>query len=1076
MVRGLIAFSLTRRAIVLLGLFVFVGLGLFAFSRLNIEAYPNPAPVILEITAQSSGLSAEEMERYFSIPIEVGLAATPGVDVIRSTSFYGLSFVRVVFQYGVDYYFALTQTAISLQQNVSLPNNVTPQIQGTSLVGEIFRYQVLGPPHFGLTNLRTVQDWVLQRRLLTVPGVVQVNTWGGTTKEYDVEIDLHKLDAYNVTLPQVISAIGNANVNVGGRTINMGQQSVNVRGIGLIDSGGSADLTQGFKVEDIENVPLFQANGIPVFVKDVAKVSVGYAPRLGKAGRDRQDDVVAAIVIMNRTLHTNDVVARVRAEIAKINDDGSLPPGVKLVPFYDRTTLVSVTTSTVVHNLTFGCLLIFLIQWVFLGDLRSAIIVGANIPFALFFSIVLLVLRNEDANLLSVGAVDFGIIVDAAVILVENIYRNFQARPEERQGLLQQLREGRWGPDPTGSGDPNSSWNDRLRLIFISAVQIDRAVFFSTAIIVAAFIPLFTMQGVEGQIFGPMARTYAYALVGALIATFTVTPCLASLLLPEHVEEVETIVVRSLRRVFTPVLRWSLSNRGMTIAAGIVFLGASAVMGSRLGSEFLPTLEEGNLWIRASMPPTISLEAGMPIVNRLREILLNYPEVITVVSQHGRPDNGSDAAGFFNAEFFVPLKPFDEWPRGMTKEKLIDELQNAFTSEFPGIGFNFSQYIQDNVEEGLSGVKGANSVKVIGPDLTTLEKLAREVMKEMAGVSGVTDLGIFSVLGQPNLNVKIDRAKAARYGLNVSDINTVIQAALGGAVATTVLEADRQFSVTVRLAEQYRNNIDQVARLKVGSPTGGGGTAYIPLGELATISLDTGASYIFRERNQRFVPIKFSVRGRDLAGAVAEAQERIASKIQLPTGYRIEWAGEFEWLQQAKRRLAIIVPITLVLIMILLYGLFNSFRDSLMALLGLPFAVCGGIIGLYVGGLEFSISAAIGFISLFGVSVMSGILIINGYYRVLASGMTPIEAMSRAVEQQMRPILMMTLSACIGLLPAAISEGIGSQVQRPLATVIVGGMLIGPVLLLLVVPAFQSYFMRGGPQQAVEETRAESQV
>jgi heavy metal efflux system protein len=1076
MVRGLIAFSLTRRAVVLLGLFVFVGLGLFAFSRLNIEAYPNPAPVILEITAQSSGLSAEEMERYFSIPIEVGLAATPGVDVIRSTSFYGLSFVRVVFQYGVDYYFALTQTAISLQQNVSLPNNVTPQIQGTSLVGEIFRYQVLGPPHFGLTNLRTVQDWVLQRRLLTVPGVVQVNTWGGTTKEYDVEIDLHKLDAYNVTLPQVISAIGNANVNVGGRTINMGQQSVNVRGIGLIDSGGSADLTQGFKVEDIENVPLFQTGGIPVFVKDVAKVSVGYAPRLGKAGRDRQDDVVAAIVIMNRTLHTNDVVQRVRAEIAKINSDGSLPAGVKLVPFYDRTTLVSVTTSTVVHNLTFGCLLIFLIQWVFLGDLRSAIIVGANIPFALFFSIVLLVLRNEDANLLSVGAVDFGIIVDAAVILVENIYRNFQARPEERQGLLRQLREGRWGPDPKGSGDPNSSWNDRLRLIFISAVQIDRAVFFSTAIIVAAFIPLFTMQGVEGQIFGPMARTYAYALVGALIATFTVTPCLASLLLPEHVEEVETRVVRGLRRVFTPVLRWSLNNRRMTIAAGIVFLAASAVMGSRLGSEFLPTLEEGNLWIRASMPPSISLEAGMPIVNRLREILLNYPEVITVVSQHGRPDNGSDAAGFFNAEFFVPLKPFDEWPKGMTKDKLIDELQNAFTSEFPGIGFNFSQYIQDNVEEGLSGVKGANSVKVIGPDLTILEKLARQVMNEMAGVSGVTDLGVFWVLGQPNLNVKIDRAKAARYGLNVSDVNTVIQAALGGAVATTLLEADRQFAVTVRLAEQYRNNIDQVSSLKVGSSTGGGGTAYIPLGELATISLDTGATYIFRERNQRFVPIKFSVRGRDLAGAVAEAQERIASKIELPTGYRIEWAGEFEWLQQAKRRLAVIVPITLVLIMILLYGLFNSWRDSLMALLGLPFAVCGGIIGLYVGGLEFSISAAIGFISLFGVSVMSGILIINGYYRVLASGMTPMEAMFLAVEQQMRPILMMTLSACIGLLPAAISEGIGSQVQRPLATVIVGGMLIGPVLLLLVVPAFQSYFMRGGTQQAVEETRAESQA
>src|ERR1700676_3535234 len=437
--KGLLSFGLTRRPLVLLGLFLFVVAGLFAFSRLNIEAYPNPAPVILEITAQSPGQSAEEMERYFTIPIEVGLAATPGVDVIRSTSFYGLSFVRVVFQYGVDYYFALTQTAINLQQNVSLPNSVTPQIQGTSLVGEIYRYQVVGPPHFGLTNLRTVQDWILQRRLLTVPGVVQVNTWGGTTKQYDVEVDLNKLDAYNVTLPQVIAALGSANVNVGGRTINFGQQSVNIRGVGLMDSGGAADLTQGYKVQDIENVLLSQTNGVPILVKDVAKVTVGHVPRLGKAGRDHDDDVVAAIVIMNRTLHPKDVVARVRAEVKKINGDGSLPPGVKLVPFYDRTTLVDVTTATVLHNLVNGCLLIFFIQWLFLGDLRSAIIVGVNIPFALFFSVIILVLRGEDANLLSIGAVDFGIIVDSAVILVENIYRNLQGRPEARQALLMQL-------------------------------------------------------------------------------------------------------------------------------------------------------------------------------------------------------------------------------------------------------------------------------------------------------------------------------------------------------------------------------------------------------------------------------------------------------------------------------------------------------------------------------------------------------------------------------------------------------------------------------------------------------------
>jgi cobalt-zinc-cadmium resistance protein CzcA len=1054
--KGLLTFALTRRLLVLLGLLISVVAGLFAFSRLNIEAYPNPAPVILEITAQSAGLSAEEMERYFTIPIEVGLAATPGVDVIRSTSFYGLSFVRVTFQYGVDYYFALTQAAINLQQNVSLPNNVTPQIQGGSLVGEIYRYQVVGPPHFGLTNLRTVQDWILQRRLLTVPGVVQVNTWGGTTKEYDVEVDLHKLDAYNVTLPQVISAVGNANINVGGRTINVGQQSVNIRGVGLMDSGGAADLTQGYRVQDIENVLLFQSNGVPVFVKDVAKVSVGYVPRLGKAGRDRDDDIVAAIVIMNRTLHTNDVVARVRAEIEKINGDGSLPPGVKLVPFYDRTTLVAVTTSTVLHNLVFGCLLIFLIQWIFLGDLRSAIIVGANIPVALFFSIILLVLRNEDANLLSVGAVDFGIIVDAAVILVENIYRNFQARPEDRQALLQQLAEQKWGADPTRG---TRAWTDRLRLILVSGLQVDRTIFFSTAIIVAAFIPLFTMQGVEGQIFGPMARTYAYALVGALMATFTVTPCLASVLLPEHVREVETNVVRWLRLIYTPVLRWSLNNRKSTIAIGMVFLAVSGFLGSRLGSEFLPTLEEGNLWIRASMPPTISLEAGMPIVNKIREILLRYPEVITAVSQHGRPDNGSDAAGFFNAEFFVPLKPFNQWPSGMTKDKLIDKLQGEFSQEFVGIDFNFSQYIQDNVEEGLSGVKGANSAKIIGPDLATLENIARAAMREMARVPGITDLGAFWVLGQPNLNIRIDREKAARYGISVTDVTNVVQAALGGTVATTLLEADRQFEIVVRLAPEYRNNLDKVRDLKVGVQTSAG-NAYIPLSDLASITLDTGASYIFRERNQRFVPIKFSVRGRDLAGAVEEAQQRISRNVKLPTGYRIEWAGEFEWLQQAKKRLAIIIPITFVLIMVLLYALFNSFRDSFLALFGLPFAVCGGILGLYASGLDFSISAAIGFISLFGVSVMSGILIINGYYRVAASGLDPVDAMFRAVEEQMRPILMMTLSACIGLLPAAISTGIGSQVQRPLATVIVGGMLVGPILLLVVVPALQTYFLR----------------
>jgi cobalt-zinc-cadmium resistance protein CzcA len=1050
-----LTFGLTRRPIILSLLLVFIGGGLVAFSKLNIEAYPNPAPVILEITAQAPGLSAEEMERYYTVPIEVGLATTPGVDIIRSTSFYGLSFVRVVFKYGVDYYFARTQAAFSIQQNVSLPNNVQPTIQGSSLVGEIYRYQVVGPPNFGLTNLRTIQDWILQRRLLTIPGVIQVNTWGGTTKEYEVEVDLPKLEAFNITLPQVIAAIGGANINVGGRTINIGQQSVNIRGIGLLNGGGDESLTQGYRVGDIENIVLGQSNGVPVQVKNVARVYIGNIPRLGKAGRDHDDDVVAAIVVMDRTMHTNDVLPLIKAEVAKINKDGTLPPGVKLMPYYDRGSLVSITTKTVLHNLTFGCLLIFFIQWIFLGNLRSAIIVGANIPFALFFSAIILVLRGEDANLLSVGAVDFGIIVDAAVILVENIYRNLQASDGERRRLLDSLGEGAWGADPTRA----KPWTDRLRLILISALQIDRAVFFSTVIIVAAFIPLFTMQGVEGQIFGPMARTYGYALVGALIATFTVTPCLASLLLPEHVNEVETLLVRTLRSICSPILRWSLVNRKVTVAIGLAFLMVSGLVASRLGTEFLPALEEGNLWIRATMPPTISLEAGIPIVKKIREILVRHPEVITVVSQHGRPDDGSDASGFNNAEFFAPLKPFEQWSSGMTKEKLIDQLQAEFSSNFPGIGFNFSQYIQDNIEEGLSGVKGANSIKIIGRNLTTLERLADEVFHEMQQVRGITDLGIFHVLGQPNLNIAVDRERAARYGLNAGDIMAVVQAALGGTVATTLLEADRQFNVTVRAAPKYRDDINSVGNIKVGYAAGNGQTAYIPLKELATISLDTGASYIFHEHNQRYIPIKFSVRERDLGGTVAEAQKRIAEKVKLPSGYRIDWAGEFEGLQQAKNRLAVIVPISLILILMLLYGLFNSLRDSLMALTGIPFAIGGGVLALYVAGLDFSISAAIGFISLFGVSVMSGILIISGYNRVVATGMSKMEAMFNAVEQQMRPILMMALSACIGLFPSAISTGIGSQVQRPLATVVVGGMLIGPIMLLVVVPALQTLLM-----------------
>jgi cobalt-zinc-cadmium resistance protein CzcA len=586
---------------------------------------------------------------------------------------------------------------------------------------------------------------------------------------------------------------------------------------------------------------------------------------------------------------------------------------------------------------------------------------------------------------------------------------------------------------------------------------------------VTAFVPLFTMQGVEGQIFGPMARTYGYALAGALLATFTVTPVLASLLLAAHIEETETRIVRALRASYTPVLRWALNNLTAAIVVGVAFLLLSGLAASRLGSEFLPALEEGNFWIRASLPPTISLDAGTEATRKMREILLRHPEVLTVVSQHGRPDNGSDASPFSNVELFAPLKPFDEWPANLTKEKLTEELQKDFEQELPGIDFNFSQYIQDNVEEALSGVKGANSVKIIGPNLQVLESLGAQVIAEMRKVQGVEDLGIFHVLGQPNLNIKVDRDKAARYGLNTGDVNTVVQAALGGTTATTVLEGDRTFAVAVRLDPKFRESIDSIRTVKVAYQTPSGTNAYIPLSELADITLDTGASFIYRETSQRYIPIKFSVRGRDLGSTVAEAQERIANAVKLPNGYHIIWSGEFDDLQHAKQRLAIVIPITLLLIMVLLYGLFNSLRDSLLALAGIPFSVGGGLIALYLSGLHFSVSAAIGFISLFGVAVMDGILNITYFRELRATGMNVAEAVFHGAEQRMRPMLMTALSAGVGLFPAAISHGIGSQVQRPLATVVVGGMFIGPLLLLVVAPALRRIFLARDADAPVEE-------
>jgi heavy metal efflux system protein len=1030
----IVALALKQRIIIIVMLGLLVIAGIAAFIELNIEAYPDPVPPLVDVITQNTGQSSDEIERYITIPIEIEMAGIPNVTAIRTISLFGLSDVKIQFTYDFTYDQAQQWVFNRLSQLPPLPNGAQPQISPESPIGEIYRYRVVGPPGYSVTDLKTIQDWMLERRFKAVPGVIDVTGWGGQTKTYDVDIDQQKLVDYGLTLAQVLQALNNSNINVGGQTVNIGAQSAVVRGIGLIHS-----------MDDIRNTMISSPNSTPVFLKDVATVEIGHLPRLGIAGQDQDNDIVQGIVLMRRGAESKPTIAAVEAEVAKTNSSGILPPGVHIEKIYDRTDLINVTTNTVLHNMIAGIILIFFVQWLFLGDFRSAVIVATTIPFALCFAILIMTVRGESANLLSVGAIDFGLIVDATVIMMENIYRHL-ADPSGRRFAHDSAIDAR---------RPVFGWTGKLAVIANSAAQVNRAIFFSAAIIVAGFVPLFTMTGIEGHIFGPMARTYGYAIAGGLIATFTVTPALSALLLPAKVSEVETFIVRAIRRAYRRVIEFAVPNRIVTLACGAALVVAGLIALPHLGSEFLPHLEEGNLWIRATMPVSISLEEGDNYVNRIRKIIKSYPEVETVVSQHGRPDDGTDATGFFNAEFFVPLKPFDTWPKGIDKARLTEELTKRFTAGFPGIDFNFSQYIEDNVEEAASGVKGENSVKLYGNDLAALEATANKIKNVMSTVPGITDLAIFKSLGQPTVRVDIDRAKAARYGLATGDINAAVQAAVGGQAAGNLYEdgSDRNFPIIVRLAPEYRSSLDAIRRIRIGAPNpSGNATVQIPLTDVADVHLVSGASFIYREGQERYIPIKFSVRGRDLGGAVTEAQNKIAQQVQLPAGYRLEWAGEFGEFLEALQRLAVMVPLGLFLIGVLLYINFNSLRDALLAASAIPMALIGGILALLFTGTAFSVSAAIGFVALFGIAAMDGIIVLSFYNRMIDEGLDRASALMRTCMTQLRPVLMTCVAAGVGLLPAAVSTGIGSQVQKPLALVVVGGMLLAPFLILIVYP------------------------
>ncbi len=1016
MIERLVRLALGARAVVI---FMAIGLviaGTISYQKLDIEAYPNPVPPLVEIIAQPNGSSAEEVERYVTIPLEIAMAGMVGLDHVRSQSLFGLSDVKCYFTWGVTYEKA-RQEVLNRLAMADLPDGVSPQISPWNAIGEVYRYQIKGPG-YSLAEMKTAEDWILERQFKQVPGVIDVVSFGGFTKQYHIDVDPYRLSGENVTLDQLVAAVQNANQNVGGQRLTIGEQAFNVRGIGLLRN-----------VRDIDDIAIAASQGTPVRVRDVAKTEIGAAPRLGIVGHDDDPDIVQGIVLMRYGGETAPTLAGVHKRVQEIRENHLLPPGMTIEPYYDRGNLVAVTTHTVRENLLVGMLLVTIVLFFFLGDVRAALITALNIPLALLCAFCGMVGTGTPANLISLGAVDFGIVVDSTVIMTENIVRHMGEAG--RTNLIERIAR--------------------------SAREVGGPMLFSSMIISAAFLPLFTMTGVSGVIFSPMALTYAFAIGGAIILALTLTPVLASYVLRPGREEKETFVMHALERCYQPLFRTVLKHPKAAVALSLLPVGLCGISLRFLGGEFMPKLEEGNLWIRATLPMSISLEKSAEYVGRMRGIIRGCPAdpkivctdanrkhrvVTTVVSQLGRPDDGTDVAGFQNIEIFAPLLPFDEWPRGYTKDQLTKELSDELNGAFPGADFNFSQMISDNVEEAMSGIKGENSIKVIGPNLETNERIADKIVGIMSKIPGVQDLGMFRTLGQPSLRIEINREACDRYGLNTGDVEDVIQAAIGGRAVTRVYEGEKSFDLTVRWLEKFRNSVEAIKRITVSLPGGG----QIPLAQLATITKEMGPSIIYREDGARYSPVKFSVRNRDLVSTINDAKAQIAKFIQLPYDTHLDWAGQINEYGDAMARFLLIVPVTLALITLLVYGAMKNWLDTAIVLVSIPVACTGGVFALLLAGVNFSVSAAMGFVSIFGIAIQDAILVVTHFQRQREQGMGIPEAAHEAAEKRLRPVLMTTLVATLGLLPAAVSTGIGAQTQKPLALVVIGGSLILAIL------------------------------
>jgi heavy metal efflux system protein len=1040
MIRNLVDFALENRFLVLCAAILLLVWGAISFHQLPVEAYPDVANNYVEIITQWPGISAEQIEQQVTIPLEIVMNGIPHVMHLRSFSLFGLSDLKLIFDDEEDNAWNRERVLERLSQ-VTLPPGVAPQM-GTdwSPVGQIYFFTLQSSnPNYDVMELKSIEDWVVEKNLKAVPDIVDVSSFGGPTREYQVRVDPNKLVAYGLSLAQVEQQLTNNNANAGGSFIEAGLQQINIREVGLVSS-----------VQDIENTVIITKNGTPLRVKDIAAVGQGPKIRLGQTARAfhhedgkivDNNDVVSGIALLRKGADAETALRGLHEKVEELNKF-ILPAGVKVVPFLDRSNLVHYTTHTVLHNLTEGIILVVIVLFLFLGNVRGALIVALTIPFSLLFASTCLKLKGIPANLLSLGALDFGMVVDGAVVMVENIVRHMSHGAMDHKTPMERIRD--------------------------AAHEVQRPVFFAIAIIITAYLPIFTLQRVEGRLFHPMAWTVAFALLGALLFSMILAPALSSVLLSKGVKEWRNPVMESVKTHYRRSVKWAIEHRGVMFAGAGVGMAITLllVFSGVIGSEFLPHLDEGALWVRGTLAPSTGPTEGIRLMNQTRVVLCSFPEVPQCWSQVGRPDNGTDTAGFFNTEYFVDLKPKEQWRPVFheNKEELIAAMDREL-EKIPGVFWGFSQPISDNMEEAVSGVKGQLATKVYGDDLRVLENKADEIVGVMKQVRGVEDLGVFRVLGQPNINIQVDRAQAARRQINVSDVQDAVQTAVGGTAFTQVLQGEARYDLVMRYLPPFRNTKEAIANIRLLSPTG----ERVSLAQLCKIQEQDGGSEVYREGNRRYVAIKYSVRGRDLGSTVEEAIAKVTAQVKLPRGYHIDWAGEYESEKRAEARLLVIVPLTIVVIFGILYAMFRSFKWAVLLLANVAMAPIGGLFALLVTGTHFSVSSGVGFLALFGVCVQTGVIMLEYINQLRARGHTIEDAAIDGAVLRLRPIMMTMLVATLGLLPAALSHGIGSDSQRPFAIVIVGGLIGALLLSIFLLPTLYVWVARDGDKLPTPE-------